>query len=224
MLKGRGKGKLLMLLLLSAVTIIFTGCSIENKESVKVNSNTENGKDISKTPIIDDLSKIENLKNLKLDKDKQANFISFDEAISIIGSKGEVAYPDESNETLKIMYWVYTKDEHKYFLDATFYMNQLVNIESQIVSSSDIIDISLKELSSNYKTEIDDIKSYESLKKVLGDGTIVMNYFVPTNDRIYIWKYKDEFISAYVSQEDNINYIKTSTDASELIVSSTNCH
>jgi hypothetical protein len=122
------------------------------------------------------------------------------------------------------MYWIYEEEGIEYFLNTTFFMDKLVNIESRIVLTSEIVDISSKSLDTNYINDISNIKSYSILKEILGEGTIVMKYFIPTNDRIYIWKYNDEFISAYVSEEDLVTYIETSSDVNTLIRSSTNCH
>lgn len=175
-------------------------------------------------PVIENISKIENLKNLKFEKDSKANLLSLDEVIALIGKKGEIAYPEEGDDTLKVMYWIYEEAGIEYFLDTTFFMNKLVNIESRIFSTSEIIDISSKSLDSNYIENISGIKSYSKLKEIIGEGTVVMRYLIPTNDRIYIWKYNDEFLSAYVSEEDLVIYIETSSDVNTLIKSSTNCH
>ena len=218
--------KLIGIYLLAATVFIFAGCSTKDDIIDKETSTEERYfiSDTKNTPVIGDLSKIENLKNLKFEKDSKANLLSFDEVIDLIGSKGEIVYPEEDDNTLKVMYWIYEEEGIEYFLDTTFYMDKLVNIESRIVSTSKIVDITSKSLDDNYVSEVSNIKSYSNLKEILGEGTIVMKYFIPTNDRIYIWKYNDEFIAAYVSQEDLVTYIETSSDVNTLIRSSTNCH
>ena len=218
--------ELIGIYLLAATVFIFAGCSTKDDIIDKETSTEERYfiSDTKNTPVIGDLSKIENLKNLKFEKDSKANLLSFDEVIDLIGSKGEIVYPEEDDNTLKVMYWIYEEDGIEYFLDTTFYMDKLVNIESRIVSTLKIVDITSKSLDDNYVGEISNIKSYSNLKEILGEGTIVMKYFIPTNDRIYIWKYNDEFIAAYVSQEDLVAYIETSSDVNTLIRSSTNCH
>ncbi|MBC5627754.1 hypothetical protein H8S20_02500 [Clostridium sp. NSJ-6] len=219
--------KLIGISLVASTIFIFAGCSTKDDTIGKESGTEEEISSVSntqKTPVIEDLSKIENLKNLKFEKDSKANFLSFDEVIDLIGSKGEVVYPEEGDDTLKVMYWIYEEDGIEYFLDTTFFMDKLVNIESRIVLTSEIVDISSKSLDTNYINDISDIKSYSTLKEILGEGTIVMKYFIPTNDRIYIWKYNEEFISAYVSEEDLVTYIETSSDVNTLIRSSTNCH
>lgn len=213
--------KLFVLLLFITTLLILSGCS--NKIQIKSN-NSSTIENINKTPSITALDKIETLKSLKFERDANANLIPFDEVISLIGSEGELAYPIENDKDLKVMFWIYTKNEIEYYLDTTFYMDKLVNIESRIVSTSNIVDIPSNSLSPNYKNEITEIKDYSKLKEILGEGTLVMNYFVPGNDRIYIWKYNNDFISAYVSQENSISYIKISSDVNSLIISSTNCH
>ncbi len=214
--------KLIGLSLLASTIFILAGCSTEN--NIKAKEGNTSVADTNSTPIIKDLAKIEKLKNLKFEKDSKANLLSLEEVVDLIGSEGEIAYPEEDDKTLKVMYWVYEKEGIEYFLDTTFYMDKLVNIESRIVLTSEIIDISSKALESNYVNDISNIKSYSALKEILGEGTIVMNYFIPTNDRIYIWKDNNEFISAYVSEEDLVSYVEISSDVNTLIKSSTNCH
>lgn len=222
MIIGKKYKKLIGLSLVASIVFIFVGCG------TKSDVTDEKGKsylaDTKNTPVIGELSKIENLKNLKFEKDGKANLLSLDEVVELIGSKGEVAYPEEDDDTLKVMYWIYEEDGIEYFLDATFFMDKLVNVESRIVSNTEIVDISSKSLGSNYLNDISNIKSYSSLKEILGEGTIAMKYFIPTNDRIYIWKYNDEFISTYVSEDDLVIYIESSSDVTTLIKGSTNCH
>lgn len=218
--------KLLGVALVVSIVFIFAGCSTKDDTIGEENGTKKIPpvSDTQNTPIIEDLSRIEKLKNLKLEKDIKANLLSLDEVIDLIGSKGEIVYPEEEDDTLKVMYWIYKENGIEYFLDTTFFMDKLVNIESRIVLTSEITDISSKSLEPNYINDISNIKSYSELKEILGEGTIVMKYFIPSNDRIYIWKYNNEFISAYVSQEDLVSYVETSTDVNTLIRSSTNCH
>lgn len=190
--------------------------SIEKTSTAKTN--------INKVAVIDDLSKIESLKSSKLENDSKNMLLSFDEVISIIGTKGDIAYPDESDETLKVMYWVFEDNGHKYFLDTIFFMDRLVNIESRLVNPSNILENYALNVSSNYEDEIIDIKSLTALKEVFGDAVLGLSYFTQTDDRIYIWKYKDDFISAYTTGEDSVIYTAVSEDVNTLLRSAANCH
>ena len=93
--------KLIGISLVASTIFIFAGCSTKD-DIIGKESGTEEISSVSNiknTPVIEELSKIENLRNLKFEKDSKANFLSFDEVIDLIGSKGEVVYPDEGDDT-----------------------------------------------------------------------------------------------------------------------------
>lgn len=227
------KKKLFILsLLLSLSLLILSGCSSNPQnditestdDKVPLGKGIDNETDISSIPTINDLSKIDMLITLKFERDTNATLLPFNEVVSLFDTAGVIAYPEETDENLKVMYWIFEENNQKYFLDTIFFMDKLVNIESRLVEPSSIVENNSLNVPPNFKDEISNIKSLSELKELFGEPTLGMEYFTPSKDRIYIWKYKNEFISAYVFNDDTVSYTEISEDVTTLLKSATNCH
>lgn len=237
-MKNKLTTKILCASSIIATFLLFSGCSDSREESkttvdngnIKITNNesiSSNAKSVLKTtistPKITDLSKITKLMDMKEELRINNKYMSYYEVIDLLG-EGTVSYPSIDDESVMIMYWEFEENGYSYFLDASFYQDKFVNMESRLVEFPDSFE---KENISNYneiKDSILSIKSLSELESIIGEGVKVMKYYTEGNDTIYGWSHNEGFITAYITNADDILYIKIAERLDQLVKSSNSCH
>lgn len=211
--------KKIIIIVVAAVIAIGAILTIQIKEgSFKVSS--EIGQDFKDTITLDKVNEVVRAKNLK----GEGNFsLLYDETLEIL-KEGTVSYPNKTDKSLKIEYWIYEDNGYKYFLDGTFYMDNLVNLESRFVDIPKSLDKAFIENYSEIKSQINSAKTLKELENIIGKGIKSIKYHNESDDTIYAWEYSGGFLTAYVINGDEVINIRTSESLDDILAPTASCH
>lgn len=177
----------------------------------------------SSAPKISDLTIIDELRKIKESLRINNKYMSYNEVVDLLG-EGTISYPSIDDNSLMVMYWEFEENGFKYFLDASFYQDKFINMESRLVEFPDRFE---KENIINYsevKDSISEVKSLSELESIIGQGVKVTRYYTEGDDIIYGWSHAGGFTTAYTTNGDDILYIKTAERLDQLVKSSNSCH
>lgn len=188
----------------------------ENSEDTLADSSTSNIPKVS-------LNKIEQLVKLKPSTTNNFKYASYKEVIQLLG-EGITVYPNPSEENLKIVYWQFEENGERYFLDTTFFENNFVNMESRLLDPSISLDKFKIKNFGDIKESLQSLTNLKELKKIIGPGLKVKDYYTETSNVIYGWSHDGGFTIASVTDGDDIIYLNTADNLDALINDSASCH